>query len=90
MANNIVTGVLSNLGVIEAPDKLKEYVDRFMFILNPSRPNRFMSTLATFNDQAVFIISKANREDTFENEMLRLLEEDGLKVELEGSVDYES
>ena len=90
MANNIVTGVLSNLGVIEAPEQLKEYVDRFMFILNPSRPNRFMSTLATYNDKTVFTISKANREDTFESELLRLLEEDGLKVELEGSVDYES
>ena len=90
MANNIVTGVLSNLGVIEAPEQFKEYVDKFLFILNPSRPNRFMSTLATYNDKTVFTISKANRENTFENELLRLLQEDGLKVELEGSVDYES
>ncbi len=90
MANNIVTGVLSNLGVIEAPEQFKEHVDKFLFILNPSRPNRFMSTLATYNDKTVFTISKANRENTFENELLRLLQEDGLKVELEGSVDYES
>ena len=90
MANNIVTGVLSNLGVIETPVEMKEYVDKFLFILNPSRPNRFMSSLATYKDKAVFTITKANREETLENELLRLLEEDGLNIELEGSVDYES
>lgn len=89
-ANSMIGMTLSNLGVIDMPIELKKQIDKMYFLLSLGSPNRASATMATINNSLVFTIAKNSDDDTFENLVYELLKEDGLKVELEGSVDYEA
>ena len=90
LSNSIIGCTLSNLGVIEVPEELQDAVDRFQFILMPGIPNRVTSSMVSYGKKAVFTLIKNCRETVFEEEVYRLLKEDGLVIETEGSVEYES
>lgn len=88
-ANSMIGLTLTNLGVIDMPEELKAQIDKIYFLFSPGSPNRAGCTMATINNSAVFTIIKNSDDDTFENNMYELFKEDGLKFEVEGSVDYE-
>ena len=90
LGNSIIGSTLSNLGVIEFPKGMKEAVNKVFFVFPPGRPNRVTTSLATFNDRVIFTVVKNCHDQTFENALYRLLKEDGLEIECEGSVEYES
>ena len=90
LGNSIIGCTLSNLGMIQADESLSKQIDSFEFIIVPGKPNRVSATLVSVNNTTVLTIAKANRETVFEDEIYNLMKEDGLKVEVEGSVDYES
>ncbi|MBQ1787642.1 MAG: hypothetical protein II004_01795 [Erysipelotrichaceae bacterium] len=90
LSNSIIGCTLSNLGVIEMPQELQDEVDRFQFVLMPGIPNRVTSSMVTYGKKAVFTVIKNCHETVFEEEVYRLLKEDGLAIETEGSVEYES
>lgn len=89
-ASSFIGGTLTNLGVVKVPKQMNSFLDKFSVVVVPGRPNRYSSSLITFNDKAVLTVAKAMREETFENEIYQLFKEDGLEVVVEASIDYES
>ncbi len=89
LGNNIIASCLSNLGVIEVPDEMEPYVDHYDFLLVPARPNRATSTLISFRDRLRLTITKATADPSYEEEVYRILQEDGMHIRLEGSEEYE-
>lgn len=89
-SQKIIGSALTNLGLIKLPDNIASYVDKFSVIIVPGRPTRVCTSLATYNDKCVLTIVKANKESIFEEEMYRLFKKDGLTVNVEGSIEYES
>lgn len=88
-SNSIIGLTISNLGIIDMPIELSKQIDKINFLLVPGAPNRAMTTLATINNKTVFTIIKNSDDDTFEKNIYELLKEDGLKIEIEGSPNYE-
>lgn len=87
ISNNVGLG-LSNLGVIEVPEEIKDDIDHFDFIYLPAKPNRLTVSLITYKNQSRLSIIKASDEEMFEEELYRLLKEDGFDISLEGSIKY--
>ncbi len=90
MSNSIISDTLSNLGVIDLPDGMKDEVEKAFFLLVPGSPNRISTTLATVNGTAVFTVIKNSDDPSFENKLYSYLQDDGVLKAIEGSVEYES
>ena len=90
LGNSIIGCNLSNLGVLDFPEGMKEAIEKIYFVMPPGTPNRFTTTLATANGICVFSVMRSGDDPSIEEELYRLLDEEGLIEEVEGSVDYES
>lgn len=89
LGDRIFTTTLSNLGVVHFPAELQEHIESLDFVLGTARVNRALCSLVTFGDTASFCIAKQTKDPTLEQTMLRLLQEDGLAVTVEGSDVYD-
>lgn len=85
----IFTTTFSNIGVVNAPPYFNDYIDSYDFVLGPPQVNRAAITLITFNNVATLTITKSTKDPSFEEELFRLLQKDGLHYDLEGSALYE-
>ena len=90
LGNSIIASCLSNLGEIKVPETMAEKIEHYDFLLVPARPNRASCTLISFKDRIRFTVSKSTADPSFEEEVYRIFEEDGLDFRLEGSEEYES
>ncbi len=90
LGDRIFSSYLSNLGVIKLPAEMEPFVDRFDFLLSPSEVCRASCALVTYNNKAIFSITKITSVPSFEERLVKLLEDDGLTVEVSGSPLYES
>ena len=90
LGNSIIGLTLSNLGRVKLPETMKDESSKLYFVMPPGKPNRATSTLATVNDICIFSFMRNSNDPSMENILLQLLEEDGLEVFVEGSIEYES
>ncbi|MBR0461790.1 MAG: hypothetical protein IJJ00_03635 [Erysipelotrichaceae bacterium] len=90
LSNGIIGTVLSNVGVVTMPEEISDDVDHFDFLLVPEHPNRVAATLISYKDRVRFTIASATASKTFEEEIYKMLTDEGLDVITEGSIDYES
>lgn len=89
LGEKLFTMTFSNVGVVSAPDHFKDYIDSYDFILGAPALNRAAVTLITFNEVATLSITKSTKDPSFEKELYRLLQKDGLAIEVEGSAIHE-
>ncbi len=90
LGDKIFSNYLSNLGVIKTPDELKEYIEKYDFILGPSTICRASCGLITFTDQTVFSITKTTVDPSYEEKLYELLTRDGIDIDVTGSALYGS
>lgn len=90
LGEKVFTTTFSNLGQVSAPPNFSEYVDSYDFALGPPVTNRAYNALISYNDIATFSITKVTRDPSYEEEIYRLLCQDGLTITVEGSALYES
>ena len=90
LGNSIIGNVLSNLGVIEVPKEMEEYIESFDAMFLPEAPNKATSTLVSFKGRTRFTIVKNVIDDRYENKLYELLKEEGLDPKVYGSITYES
>ncbi len=90
LGDKIFTNTLSNLGVIDVPPAMAEHIENMDFVIGPPITNRATCTLGTFNDTAIFTVTKTTLDPTFEETMYELLLADGIGIEVEGSDFYEA
>ncbi len=89
LANAAYSNVLSSVGVITMPPELMPHIENISFILGNALIQRTSCTLLTFNNIATFSISKNTTDPTFEEQLYRLLQKEGLDVQIERSPLYE-
>ena len=89
LGDQAFTSTLSNLGVVEMPKEYSEHILNMDFVLGTAPNNRAICGLVTYNNVTTLSISKMTKDPTFEEKYYELLCEDGLEVEVEGSVVYE-
>ena len=87
LSEKTYTTTFSNLGVIEMPDELLKHIESMDFCLGAQVLNRLACAAATINNVTTLSISKMTVDPTFEEQMYKLLSEDGIEVTVEGS-DY--
>ena len=90
LGNSIIGNTLSNLGMIEMPEEMAGQIEKAYFILVPGIPNRVTSSMVSVNNRSVFSVMMNDKDLSYIDAVYELLKEDGLDVELEGSVAYES
>ena len=67
--------LVSNLGVINLPDDMREHVERFFLFTGPGLVNGARCAIVTYNDRVVFTFSNRYKEDDIEKEFLMKLSE---------------
>ena len=88
LGEKIYSTTFSNLGVVQLPTEFSQHVESMDFCLGAQMVNRLACTAITYNDITTFSISKMTADPAFEEKMYKLLTDDGIKVEVEGSEYY--
>ena len=76
--------------MIKTNTQMQDYIDSFNVLIIPGEPNRTSCAMASYKDKTVLTITKINKEDIFEEEIYKQLTDEGLIVEVKGSIEYES
>lgn len=79
----LFTCSLSNLGSICVPESMKEYIERFEFLLGQPVTNLLSSTVCSFGDTMIVSFTKAMYENDIERFFFRFLAEKGIDVTIE-------
>ena len=88
LGEKIYTTTFSNLGVVNMPSEFSKYIECMDFCLGAQMTNRLACTAVTCSGVSTFSISKMTADPTFEERMYKLLTDDGIDVEVEGSEYY--
>ena len=89
LGEKIYSTTFSNLGVVQLPNAFSEHVESMDFCLGAQVTNRLACSAVTCNGVTTFTISKMTTDPAFEEKMFKLLTNDGIDVEIEGSEYYE-
>lgn len=79
------TSTLSNVGVITVPEEMKKHVERFDFVLGPSRYNRVNCTAASYEGTLALTFSRIIKEPVAEREFFTMLVKMGVPVKIESN-----
>lgn len=85
LGEKLYTTTFSNLGVVKMPEGFENYIDYMDFCLGAQQTNRLACAAITFGETSVFSISKMTADPTFEEKLYKLLSDDGIEVQVEGS-----
>ncbi len=77
------TTTFTNPGVVDAPEEMKKYVDRFDVLLGQAFAARANCAAVTFKDTMVISFSSNIKETDVEREFFRKLVKDGVHVKIE-------
>jgi len=77
----LYSGVLTNLGPINIPADYEKFIQRFRFIPPPPDPSiKVNSALISYQDSLVLSFGNQSSSTKFEQEFLRFLKHEGLKI----------
>ncbi|NLK86584.1 MAG: hypothetical protein GX279_03720 [Clostridiaceae bacterium] len=79
----LFTCSLSNLGRISVPEPMREFIERFEFLLGPPVTNLLNSTVCTFGETMMISFTKVMYENDIEKFFFRFLAEKGIDVTIE-------
>ena len=89
LGNSVIGNALSNLGIIEVPEEMEEYLESFDAMFLPETPNKAISTLTSFKGKTRLTVVKSVKDDRYEKRLLELLKDDDLDAIVYGSITYE-
>lgn len=78
----LITSPISNLGLIDAPDELKEHVDYFDCTIGATKMNSINAAVITFGDNVVVTFSTKKQRRDVQNSFFEFLKQQGIDVEL--------
>ena len=87
--NRLFSSTFSNLGNVQFPSEVLQYIKDIDFTLGTSFYNRVSCSAVSVNNITSFTITKHTLDPSFEEEMYRLLLNDQLNIIVEGSEIYE-
>ncbi len=77
---------LSNLGVVKIPDEMKEYVERFDFVLSVQSQAPYNAGVLSYNGITYINIIRNIKEPRLEYALYKTLREAGVKVKVESNM----
>lgn len=77
--------VLTNVGRTTLPEEMKEYVERFDYMLGPTKAKTPNLSVGSFENNTVLCFSSALQETDVEREFFRLLVKAGIPVSIESN-----
>lgn len=80
---------LSNLGRVTMPQPLREWIQRFEFILSPTNENHIKCAVCSFDEQLVITFSSSIEQSDVQCAFFRMLTELGLPVTVETNYLYD-
>lgn len=86
-AEQTTSSLITNLGLVEIPDEMKEYVDKFIFMPSPGKVNAARLGVATVNNNLVITFADIYEECDVEREFFTTFVKMGLKVKIESNRD---
>ena len=90
LGDGIFSTTFSNLGLVTMPSAYTTYIESMDFVLGTAITNRASCSMVTFGNIATLSIAKLTTDPSFEEALFRVLSEDGLVPEVEGSRLYEN
>ena len=81
------TALISNLGPVNIPDDMKEYVERYFFYNGPGLVNGARCAVASIGDTLTYTFSNVYKEDDIEREFLSMLSAMGISLKVETNRD---
>ena len=89
LGDKIFSTTLSNVGIITMPKELEKYIDSADIILGQSLSNRVNCSLVTYGNITTLTITKMTTDPSFEENLYKFLDDDGINIDVEGSPLYE-
>ena len=90
LGDKAFSNTLSNLGVVNMPACCLEHIESMDFVLGTSVINRVSSAMITINNTTTFSITKKTLDPSYEETMYKILVNEGITVDVEGSDIYEN
>lgn len=88
LGDRAFTTTLSNLGVVETPEGMREHIKKMDFVLGTVALSRAAVSMVTVNGTATLSIAKLTADPSFEERLYKLLAGAGLKIHVTGSELY--
>lgn len=76
---------MSNLGAVKLPECMRQYIDRFDFVLNVQSTAPYNSSVITYGKTAYLTIVRDIKEPRLERELYRILRDIGVSVKVESN-----
>lgn len=81
----LVTSTLSNLGMINLPESMAKYVERFEFVLGAPVKNMMNCAMCTTGEKLTISFSRVMEETEIERFLFRFLSRQGLHITIESN-----
>lgn len=82
VGDNLHTANLSNLGIVDLPDSMKEYISEFMFAIGTSYSTKTHLGVLSYNNKLSLTFTREMVENQMEKLFFRTLTDKGIKVEV--------
>ncbi|MDP2892495.1 MAG: hypothetical protein Q8O09_05095 [Bacillota bacterium] len=79
------TSALSNMGAIDVPEEMKAHIERFEFLLGPSKYNKVNCTVLSYDGTLNICFSRMIEESVVEREFFTMLVKMGIPVKIESN-----
>jgi NRPS condensation-like uncharacterized protein len=89
LGEKVMTSVFSNLGKINIPEDMSEFVNKMDFSLGTNMARKALFSMITCNNVATLTISKFTLNSSVENTIYNLIKENNIDVKVFGSEVYE-
>lgn len=85
MSANEHSGVITNLGRVDMPDEIADYIERFEFIPNPNPATKKNMGIISFDNKLYITFASMIKNTEIEKIFFRLLRKQGLHVKIEAN-----
>jgi len=79
------TTTITNLGVVEVPEAMREQIERFDFLLGPSRFNKVNCAVITFGENVCINFTRTIEEPVVEKDFFTFFVKNGIPVKIESN-----
>ncbi len=80
VGESVMSCAFSNIGNVSTPEAMKEYVDRFEFVLGAQKYMCNSMTCASYNGTTLVTFSRTSKDPILEREFFKILTEHGIEV----------
>ena len=80
IGESVMSCAFSNIGNVSTPDELKDYIERFEFVLGAQKYMCNSMTCASYNGNTVVTFSRSSKDPILEREFFKILTEHGIEV----------